>query len=150
MQFFLIHSFDCLAVSFFLLLLVKFRDNRRRRGLPYPPGPPSWPIIGNYLDVPTEKPWVKYTEMYKIYGGCNIHSWGRRFSQLKWRSKAMSAVFALFLKSSSCCLPYHPSRISLRCAGSTTQRDLIDQWWKCVFCIVFLSRSANTLTIFDP
>jgi hypothetical protein len=81
MQFFLIKAFDCLAISLFLFLLVKFRDNRRRRGLPYPPGPPSWPIIGSYLDVPIEKTWIKYTDMSKKYGRCNIHS--RRFAKLK-------------------------------------------------------------------
>jgi len=83
MQSFLIKAFDCLALSFFLFLLVKFRDNRRRRGLPYPPGPPSWPIVGNYLDVPIEKAWITYTDMSKKYGRCNIHSRGPRFAQLK-------------------------------------------------------------------
>ncbi|KAN0109877.1 cytochrome P450 [Russula decolorans] len=68
MQLFFINAFDCLAISFLLFLLVKFRDNRRRRGLPYPPGPPSWPIIGNYLDIPIEKPWITYTDMSKKYG----------------------------------------------------------------------------------
>ena len=82
MQFFLINAFDCLALSFFLFLLVKFRDNRRRRGLPYPPGPPSWPIMGNFLDVPALKPWITYTDMSKKYGRCNIHSQGCRFAQL--------------------------------------------------------------------
>ena len=83
MQLFPISAFDCLAIALFLFLLVKFRDNRRRRGLPYPPGPPSWPIIGNFLDIPTEKPWVTYTDMSKKYGRCNIHSLGRRFAQLR-------------------------------------------------------------------
>jgi hypothetical protein len=83
MQFFLIKAFDYLAISSFLFLLVKFRDNRRRRGLPYPPGPPSWPIIGNFLDVPIEMPWITYTDMSKKYGRCHIHSRGRRFAQLK-------------------------------------------------------------------
>jgi hypothetical protein len=83
MQSYLIKAFDCLAISLFLFLLVKFRDNRRRRGLPYPPGPPSWPIIGNFFDVPIEKPWTTYTNLSKKYGRCNIHSQGRRFAQLK-------------------------------------------------------------------
>ena len=85
MQFFLIdlRAFDCLAISIFLFLLAKFRDNRRRRGLSYPPGPPSWPIIGNYLDLPQEKPWVTYTDMSRKYGTCIIHSRGYRFAQLK-------------------------------------------------------------------
>jgi hypothetical protein len=83
MQSSLINIFDCLAISFSLFLLVKFRENRRRRGLPYPPGPPPWPIIGNYLDVPIEKPWITYTDMSKKCGMCNIHSRGPSFAQLK-------------------------------------------------------------------
>ncbi|KAI0273093.1 cytochrome P450 [Russula aff. rugulosa BPL654] len=63
-----INAFDCLAISLSLYFLVRFRDHRRRGGLPYPPGPPSWPIIGNLLDVPTENPWSAYVDMSKKYG----------------------------------------------------------------------------------
>ncbi|KAH9976333.1 CyP450 monooxygenase [Lactifluus volemus] len=49
-------------------LLITFRDHKRRRGLPYPPGPPSYPIIGNLLDVPKESPWAKYADISKKYG----------------------------------------------------------------------------------
>jgi hypothetical protein len=74
MQFLLINVIDCLAISLSLYLLAVFRDNRGRRGLPYPPGPPSRPIIGNLLDVLKAKgaPWVTYTEMSKKYGRRNI------------------------------------------------------------------------------
>jgi hypothetical protein len=68
MQFLLVNAFDCLAISLFLYLLVVFRDHRRRGGLPYPPGPPSWPIIGNLLDVPKDTPWIAYADMSKKYG----------------------------------------------------------------------------------
>ncbi|KAH8994455.1 cytochrome P450 [Lactarius akahatsu] len=57
----LVTAIDSLALSTFLYLLFAFRDHRRRRGSPYPPGPPSWPIIGNLLDVPKLSPWfLKY------------------------------------------------------------------------------------------
>src|SRR3984885_7635624 len=68
MQFFLINVFDCLAISCFLYLLFVFRDHRRRRGLPYPPGPSLQPIIGNLLDFPKDTPWSAYAEMSKKYG----------------------------------------------------------------------------------
>ena len=61
----LINAFAFFA---FLYLLIEFRDRKRRRGLPYPPGPPSLPIIGNLLNIPTEAPWTVYTDMSKKYG----------------------------------------------------------------------------------
>ena len=68
MQFLLINVVDCLAISSFLYLLVVFRDHRRRSGLPYPPGPPYRPIIGNLLDFPKDMHWSAYADMSKKYG----------------------------------------------------------------------------------
>jgi hypothetical protein len=68
MQFLFINVIDGLALSLFLYLLNAFRDHRRRRGLPYPPGPPPWPIIGNLFDVPKKAPWIGYADMSKKYG----------------------------------------------------------------------------------
>ncbi|KAH9016880.1 cytochrome P450 [Lactarius hengduanensis] len=64
----LITAIDCLALSTFLYIFFAFRDHRRRRGSPYPPGPPSWPVIGNLLDVPKFSPWLAYANMSKKYG----------------------------------------------------------------------------------
>ncbi|KAH9042935.1 cytochrome P450 [Lactarius deliciosus] len=64
----LITAIDCLALSTFLYILFAFRDHRRRRGSPYPPGPPSWPVIGNLLDVPKFSPWLAYANTSKKYG----------------------------------------------------------------------------------
>ena len=44
------------------------RDYRRRRGLPYPPGPRPLPSIGNLLDIPNEFSWLAYTQLSKKYG----------------------------------------------------------------------------------
>ena len=64
----LVTGIDCLAFSAFLYIFFAFRDHRRRRGFPYPPGPPSWPVIGNFLDVPKLSPWSAYANMSKEYG----------------------------------------------------------------------------------
>ena len=52
-----------LAVSVYVFVVL-----RRRRRLPLPPGPPSWPIIGSALEMPTKRPWLKYTEWCKTCG----------------------------------------------------------------------------------
>ncbi|KAH9028593.1 cytochrome P450 [Lactarius pseudohatsudake] len=68
MLFSLVTAIDCLALSTFLYILFAFRDHRRRRGFPYPPGPPLLPVIGNFLDVPKLSPWLAYANMSKKYG----------------------------------------------------------------------------------
>ena len=37
-------------------------------GLPLPPGPKGYPLIGNLFDMPVYKPWVVYGEWRKTYG----------------------------------------------------------------------------------
>ena len=59
---------NALASVLFLYSLTVFRDHKRRRGLPYPPGPPSQPLIGNILDIPKDAPWIEYADMSKKYG----------------------------------------------------------------------------------
>ena len=59
---------DGLALSAFLYVLLTFRDHRNRRGLPYPPGPRSFPVIGNLLDVPKLSPWSAYADMSNRHG----------------------------------------------------------------------------------
>jgi hypothetical protein len=72
MRFLLISAVDTFAISLSLYLLAKLWDRRGRKGLSYPPGPPPWPIIGNFFDIPKEKPWIAYTDMSKKYGRRNI------------------------------------------------------------------------------
>ena len=60
-----------LAALFFTVML--FRQLKKRRdsnpnGLPLPPGPKGYPVIGNLFDMPDDKPWVVYDEWRKTYG----------------------------------------------------------------------------------
>ena len=60
-----------LAAIFFSVML--FRQLKKGRddnpnGLPLPPGPKGYPIIGNLFDMPVYKPWLVYDEWRKTYG----------------------------------------------------------------------------------
>ena len=59
------------AALLFSLLL--FRQRKKSRdgnpnGLPLPPSPKGYPLIGNLFDMPIYKPWVIYDEWCKTYG----------------------------------------------------------------------------------
>ncbi|KAI9431010.1 cytochrome P450 [Lactarius psammicola] len=67
-MFSLIRIIDVSVLLSFLIAFRAIHRYRRRRGLPYPPGPPGWPVIGNVLDVPPTSPWLAHTEFSKKYG----------------------------------------------------------------------------------
>ena len=97
MQFPNITAIDLLVVFVSVYAALAFQDNKRRRGLPYPPGPRSWPIIGNLLDVPSRNPWAAYAEMSKTYGAVHIYP---QLSGTKSRGcQAMSCRFAFLARS---------------------------------------------------
>ena len=60
-----------LAGLYFGVILFRQRKKGREgnpNGLPLPPGPKGYPLIGNLFDMPAKKPWVVYDEWRKIYG----------------------------------------------------------------------------------
>ncbi|KAI9454935.1 hypothetical protein F5148DRAFT_413668 [Russula earlei] len=59
---------ELVAIFAFLYLLVALCDHQRRRGLPYPLGPPGWPVIGSLFHLPKLSPWTAYADMAKEYG----------------------------------------------------------------------------------
>src|SRR5882762_5093511 len=64
----LVSILDIFALVSFIVILFSFRDHQRRQGVPYPPGPRPLPLVGNFLDIPKELPWLTYTEWGKVYG----------------------------------------------------------------------------------
>jgi len=64
--------FDVPAITYplllfiFILILAKKRKNPT---LPYPPGPKSYPILGNALDLPMSVPvWESFVSLAKDHG----------------------------------------------------------------------------------
>ncbi|KAJ3928523.1 MAG: cytochrome P450 [Lentinula lateritia] len=55
------------GAGFFLLLVIIVVRNRAHR-LPLPPGPKGYPLIGNALSLPSERPWLTYCQWSKRFG----------------------------------------------------------------------------------
>ena len=66
------YFYQTLAASFFgcILLLRQLKKSRgsNPKGLPLPPGPKGYPLIGSFFDMPIYKPWLVYDEWFKSYG----------------------------------------------------------------------------------
>jgi hypothetical protein len=61
-------ALDILVLVSSIVAFSSIRDYRRRRGLPYPPGPRPLPLIGNLFDIRKEFSWLSYTELSKKHG----------------------------------------------------------------------------------
>lgn len=59
-----------IVICVFVLFLFSFarQSHTRKRQLSLPPGPKSWPIIGNMLAVPKIRPWLAFHEWSNTYG----------------------------------------------------------------------------------
>lgn len=61
-------ALDILVLVTSIAAFFALRDYKKRRGLPYPPGPRPLPLIGNLLDIPKEFSWLAYTQLSKKHG----------------------------------------------------------------------------------
>lgn len=64
-----------LLSSVLVLLAVRTILRRRRNpyGLPYPPGPPSRFLVGNFFDIPKQRPYREYANWSKEYNSKSRH-----------------------------------------------------------------------------
>lgn len=58
-----------LAASALIVLRLLFYFKRRP---PLPPGPKGYPLIGNVLDMPTEREWLRFAEWGDNWGASSI------------------------------------------------------------------------------
>ena len=63
------HTLALLFLSYVLFRRWEEKDrNVNPKGLPLPPGPKGYPLIGNLFDMPASKPWILYDQWFKVYG----------------------------------------------------------------------------------
>ena len=66
------YSYQIITALFFgcvlLFRLLKKSGSGNPNGLPLPPGPKGYPLIGSLFDMPIDKPWLVYDEWSKTYG----------------------------------------------------------------------------------
>jgi len=64
------HHLHVIFSSFLCALILKrtlTTHKRNSNGLPLPPGPKGFPIIGNLPDMPTDKQWLVYNQRWSEY-----------------------------------------------------------------------------------
>ncbi|KJA26914.1 hypothetical protein HYPSUDRAFT_1036249 [Hypholoma sublateritium FD-334 SS-4] len=56
-----------------LLAFSLYNRYAKKSGLPLPPGPPKWPVLGHYLDFPSSAEWESFHSWSKEYKSDIIH-----------------------------------------------------------------------------
>ena len=59
---------DLLVVAFAILAFSVLYFRGKPKKLPFPPGPPRLPVIGNLLDMPAGAEWITYKRWGNLYG----------------------------------------------------------------------------------
>ena len=62
------HTLAALCLGFISFRQLNRGRNGNPNGLPLPPGPKGFPLIGNLFDVPVDHAWIVYDEWRKTYG----------------------------------------------------------------------------------
>ena len=60
-----------ILIAIIILLVAYYRKRGHRRGLPYPPGPKPWPLVGNLFDIARDNEAAAYQLLAKQYGKLN-------------------------------------------------------------------------------
>ncbi|KAG7451628.1 cytochrome P450 [Guyanagaster necrorhizus] len=101
---------DVCAVIIALILIQRLLNATQTRRTLFPPGPKELPLIGNLLDMPTEKEWLTFSKWGEIYGDLvSVAFFGQRLIIL---NSAKTAVDLLDKKSS-----IHSDRPSIPMGG---------------------------------
>ena len=66
------YSYQILAALLFGCILLRNSRRNNPKGLPLPPGPKGYPLIGSLFDMPIVKPWLVYDEWRKTYGKSSL------------------------------------------------------------------------------
>ena len=66
------HPYYTLVALIFGSIILIYRELKNGqanpKGLPLPPGPKGYPLLGNLFDMPVDRAWLVYNDWYKTYG----------------------------------------------------------------------------------